>query len=254
MTSILQPRLFLVILAGGQSTRARRTDSSAPKQFRDVGGQLLFQHSLEELVLSPGVARVVVVVPDPWRPTAEQAVAALDLPCPCDMAPAGAHRTGSTWHALEHLAGLAEPDRPAADDLVAVHDAARPFATQHLLARLTRVAARRGAAVPGVPVPDTIVQLEPRQDPALEERPLAGYLERGLLVAVQTPQVARWGALHEAHAWAAAEKLSFTDDGGLLAQKGLKPVVVMGEAGNWKVTTEEDWLRAAALLRRETSV
>ncbi len=254
MTSILQPRLFLVILAGGQSTRARRSDSSAPKQFRDIGGQMLFQRSIDELVQAPGVARVVVVVPDPWRPTAEQAVSTLELPCTCDLAPAGANRTASTWSALEHLAALPAADRPAPDDLVAIHDAARPFASQHLLARLTRVAARRGAAVPGVPVPDTIVQLEPREDPALEERPLAGYLERGLLVAVQTPQVARWSALFEAHSWADSEGRSFTDDGGLLAQQGLKPVVVMGEAGNWKVTTEDDWLRAAALLRRETMV
>ena len=102
-----------------------------------------------------------------------------------------------------------------------------------------------------MPVPDTVVQLDPGgSDDDIAERPVAQYLERRLLAAVQTPQVARWSDLHAAHARAADEGLSFTDDGGLLAASGIAPVVVMGETGNWKITTEQDWERAAALLRR----
>jgi 2-C-methyl-D-erythritol 4-phosphate cytidylyltransferase/2-C-methyl-D-erythritol 2,4-cyclodiphosphate synthase len=265
MTQVLQPRLYLAVLAGGQSTRARRGDSSAPKQFRPVGGEMLFVHGLRELVRAPAVARVVVVVPEPWRPTAEEAVASAELPVACLLASAGAHRTASAWNALQALAALPAAQRPGPDDLVAIHDAARPFASRHLLLRLARAAARRGAAVPGVPVADTICQLDATGDgdaagddpvaaaagPGPVERPVASYLERSLLVAVQTPQVARWGELHAAHAWAAAAAASFTDDGGLLAARGLSPVVVMGEPTNWKITTEDDWRRAEPLLRRE---
>ena len=73
-------------------------------------------------------------------------------------------------------------------------------------------------------------------------------------MAVQTPQVCRWHDFQAAHAWAAAEGRNFTDDGGLMAARGVSPVVVMGEQGNWKITTEEDWQRAAVLLRRESVV
>ncbi len=268
MTRDAQPRLYLVLLAGGQSTRARRSDSCAPKQFREIDGEMLFVHGLRELVQAPGVSRAVVVVPDAWRPTAESAVAAMrvpllrslvstaesavaaaDLAVPCDFAAAGRHRTASAWSALSHLATLPDGQGPRADDLVAVHDAARPFATRHLLARLAVAAARRGAAVPGVAVPDTIVQLAESLGDPVQERPVAAYLERQRLVAVQTPQVCRWQDLHDAHAWANAEERSFTDDGGLLAARGLSPVVVMGEAENWKITLEDDWQRAAVLLR-----
>ncbi|HOX25989.1 MAG TPA: 2-C-methyl-D-erythritol 4-phosphate cytidylyltransferase [Candidatus Krumholzibacteria bacterium] len=260
MTQILQPRLYLAILAGGQSTRARRGDSSAPKQFREVAGEALFLHGLRELAHAPGIARAVVVVPDAWRPIAEQSLEAAALPLPVTLAPAGRHRTESAWRALQALAGLPAGQTPAPSDLVAVHDAARPFATRHLLGRLARAAARSGAAVPGVPVTDTIVQLDAEavaadpagfdEDAGLEV-PVGAYLERRLLVAVQTPQVCRWRELYAAHAWAAAERLSFTDDGGLVAARGVVPVVVMGERANWKITTEDDWQRAVAQLRRE---
>ena len=79
---------------------------------------------------------------------------------------------------------------------------------------------------------------------------MAAYLERASLQAVQTPQVFRWEPLHAAHAWCAAHDLRFTDDGGLLAARGPHPVVVMGEPENWKITSESDWDRAEALLRR----
>jgi len=247
-----QPRLYLVLLAGGQSTRARSGDSAAPKQFRDIGGGMVFVRGLQELCQTPNLEQVVVVVPDPWRPMVESALTAAELPVPFVLASAGEHRTASTWSGLRALAHLAGGQRPGDADLVAVHDAARPFATRHLLTRAAEVAARRGAAVPAIAVPDTVVQLAQSEAGELGERPVAQYLERPLLAAVQTPQVARWTDLHEAHAWAAAEGLSFTDDGGLLARRGTKPVVVMGEVGNWKITTDEDWLRAAELLRRSS--
>jgi 2-C-methyl-D-erythritol 4-phosphate cytidylyltransferase/2-C-methyl-D-erythritol 2,4-cyclodiphosphate synthase len=249
VTRILQPRIYLAVLAGGQSLRARRGDSSAPKQFREIGGQMLCLVSLRELAQAPGVAHAVLVVPAAWRPLVAQAVADAALPVPCTLADAGCHRTASAWHALQHLAELPADQRPEAADLVAIHDAARPFASCHLLARLARAAARHGAAVPGVPLPDTVVQLA-TADTEASERAVAAYLERGLLVAVQTPQVCRWRELYAAHAWAAAGDRSFTDDGGLIASQGLSPAVVMGEESNWKITTEDDWRRAEALLQR----
>lgn len=249
MTSQPRPDLFLVILAGGRSTRAGAGDATAPKQFREAGGEMMVVRGLRELIRAPGVVRAVVVVPDAWQALAGDALEAAGLPVPWSLAAAGDHRTASTWSALRTLASLPGSERPAPDQLVAVHDAARPFATHHLLGRVADAAAVHRAAVPAVPVPDTVVQLVAGEDGGPQSaQPVAGYLERSLLAAVQTPQVARWADLHAAHAWAAEEGASFTDDGGLLAERGVPPVVVMGEPGNWKVTTEDDWRRAAGLL------
>jgi 2-C-methyl-D-erythritol 4-phosphate cytidylyltransferase/2-C-methyl-D-erythritol 2,4-cyclodiphosphate synthase len=230
--------LHLILLAGGQGLRATGS-GSVPKQFRPTDRGLLFTVSLREfLTLDPGSdfrpVDLILTVPDTWRETAGEALQGLDIPW--DPAPAGVSRTASTWNAVRELEAR---HAPQADHLVAVQDAARPFASADLLVRLGRAAAESGGAVPGVPVPDTIVQ---------SEAGAAVYLERSSLLAVQTPQVFRWDIFHAAHTWAAEAGADFTDDGGLLAARGHAPVVIPGEQGNWKVTTNGDWNRAKALL------
>lgn len=230
-----RPLLHLILLAGGRGMRAAAGDAT-PKQFRPTGRGLLFTVALQTFLGSEDWCpdTVTVTVPDAWRPVAEGALEGLGIPRL--FASAGASRTQSTWRAAEKLRTGHEP---AADHLVAVHDAARPFASAMLLNRLCAAAVRSGGAVPGVAVHDTIVR---------SDGPGAVYLQRDLLRAVQTPQVFRWDIFHEAHAHAEDQGLAFTDDGGLLASRGHDPVVVGGEAGNWKVTTDADWERARGLL------
>jgi 2-C-methyl-D-erythritol 4-phosphate cytidylyltransferase/2-C-methyl-D-erythritol 2,4-cyclodiphosphate synthase len=231
--------LHLILLAGGQGLRAGQS-GSVPKQFRPTGRGLLFAVSLREfLTLDPDeVFRpvdLILTVPDSWHKTVGEALQGLDIPW--GLAPAGVSRTASTWNAVRELEAR---HAPQAGDLVAVQDAARPFASADLLVRLGRAAAESGGAVPGVPVPDTIVQ---------SEAGAAVYLERASLLAVQTPQVFRWDMFHAAHTWAAETGADFTDDGALLTAQGHPPVVVAGEPGNWKVTTNGDWRRAEAMLK-----
>ena len=240
-------RIHLIVLAGGRSTRAQRGDASAPKQFRRIGDDMLLIWSLGELLAVPEVVSLTVTVPESWAAVTRTALEDAGLAVPFFLADAGADRSASTWNALQVLA---TENAPLAEDLVAVHDAARPFATQHLLKRVADAAARHGAAVPGVPVPDTIVQIAQIASEAGQAQAEVAYLQRETLQAVQTPQVFRWEPFHAAHQWCAAEQRSYTDDGGLVAARGLAPVVVMGETDNWKVTTESDWRRAAAQLRK----
>ncbi len=258
--------LHLLVMAGGLGARARRADAEPPKQFRQFGGASLMLWGIRELVEASGVVTITVAVPESWLPIARGELVAALLPCAWQATPGGETRTGSTWRALAAL----QAGRPVgATDLIAVHDAARPFASRHLLARVAAAAAEHGAAVPGVAIADTIVEVVSSigadgageatgaagvagavdaTDPG-DERPVARYLERGALRALQTPQVFRGDLLLDAHRWAREHGLDFTDDGGLLAARGCAPVVVPGEGGNWKVTTDADLARAEALLR-----
>lgn len=235
-----KPVLHLVQLAGGRGLRA---GAGLPKQFRDLGQGPLFGHSLRSfLTLGPQVgtvASVTVTVSEQWAPLVRETLAPM-VPesVAVYLAESGETRTASTWSALQVLI---RKGRPEADDLVAVHDAARPLATVRLLEALTLAAGLTGAAVPGIPVTDTILQTSPE---GAETR----YLQRDQLVAVQTPQVFRWGLLYPAHEWAARQGRTFTDDGSLVASRGTSPVVVPGEQTNWKVTTEGDIHRLENLL------
>ncbi len=230
------PVLHLLVVAGGRGLRAAG-GGEVPKQFRPTGRGMLLRVAIDTFCAPGSEARpssLAVTAPAAWHHRLAVELAGLDLPLA--LADAGDTRTASTWNGLLALEAKVGP---APGDLVAIHDAARPFASAALLARLCEAAAARGGAVPGVPVPDTIVH---------SEQGRGRYLARDELLAVQTPQVFRWEQLREAHAWAAASGAQFTDDGGLLAARGHDPAVVDGEVSNWKVTTEGDWRRAADLL------
>jgi len=120
--------------------------------------------------------------------------------------------------------------------IVCVHDAARPFASAALFA--TGIKAVRGgadAAVPGIPVADTIKVVA--ADSSVVSTP-----DRSTLVAVQTPQVFRASLLRAAHAQGAEG----TDDAALIERIGGRVVVVAGEVRNRKITEPDDlvWARA----------
>ncbi len=231
--------LHVIVVAGGDGRRARTGADEAPKQFQVVGGRLLLLRGLEAFLALPCTASVTVATAPAWQAVARVALtSATTLPSAvCD---GGATRTASTGNAAEALLRACSPHD---DDLVAVHDAARPWVTTELVSRLAAAAVAHGGAVPGVEVTDTIVALEDAGDDGARG---LRYLPRAGLRALQTPQVFRWRPFLEAHRWARATGAAFTDDGGLLAARGLPPVLVPGEPGNRKITTAEDLAAARA--------
>jgi 2-C-methyl-D-erythritol 4-phosphate cytidylyltransferase len=133
-------------------------------------------------------------------------------------------------------AGLAAV--PTSATVICVHDAARPLASAALYeAVIDAVLAGADAAVPGVAVSDTI-------------KVVAGgavvveTLDRGSLVAVQTPQAFRATSLRAAHANAGEG----TDDAALVERAGGRVVVVPGEPNNLKITVPDDLDRARVLV------
>jgi 2-C-methyl-D-erythritol 4-phosphate cytidylyltransferase/2-C-methyl-D-erythritol 2,4-cyclodiphosphate synthase len=141
-----------------------------------------------------------------------------------------ATRQGSVRAGLEALTGEA----PA---IVLVHDAARPFASSALISRAIAAATKSGAAVPGMPVTDTVKLVD-------SEGGVAATLNRAALRTVQTPQAFAYPALLDAHRRAAAEgRDDFPDDAALVEWAGFKVTVFEGERGNMKMTTPEDFAR-----------
>lgn len=122
---------------------------------------------------------------------------------------------------------------PAEADIVVVHDGARPLADAALFASVVAaVRAGADAAVPGVPVSDTL------------RARAGGVIDRDGVVAVQTPQAFRAGVLRRAH----AEGAEATDDASLVERAGGKVVVVDGSPTNVKITRRADLVVAEALL------
>jgi 2-C-methyl-D-erythritol 4-phosphate cytidylyltransferase/2-C-methyl-D-erythritol 2,4-cyclodiphosphate synthase len=226
------PLAALIVAAG----RGTRLGGPVPKQYRLVAGRPVLAHTLEHL-LRPGVFDHLMVVIHPDDDAAFDAARAAAGPAGATRitaCPGGASRQASVSRGLEALAAAGLPE----GTIVLIHDAARPFAPEAVILRAVLAAQRHGAAIPVLPVPDTLAALD-------EAGQLAGNPDRNTIRLVQTPQAFRFGLVLAAHrAAAAAGRDDFTDDAGLVAAQGHKVATFDGDAALFKITREEDLARA----------
>ncbi|QFU16453.1 bifunctional 2-C-methyl-D-erythritol 4-phosphate cytidylyltransferase/2-C-methyl-D-erythritol 2,4-cyclodiphosphate synthase [Microvirga thermotolerans] len=227
-----------LIVAAGRGSRA---GEGLPKQYRPVGGLPVLARTLQAFRAHPDISRIVVVIHPDDAELYAAAVRRADAGSDASLlsVPGGETRQESVFRGLEALEAFA----PAS---VLVHDAARPFADRALIDRAIAAARRTNAAVPGIPVTDTVKVVAP--DGLVVSTP-----DRASLRAVQTPQAFSFPALLQAHRRAAAEGLrDFTDDGALAAWAGLPVHVFEGDPRNVKLTHGADFLDAERRLNEGT--
>lgn len=210
-------RVAAVVVAAGQGLRA---GGSVPKQFAQWRGAPLVRHSVKRMA-DAGIAPIVVAIPENWRATAEQSLAGIS---DVRLVAGGATRQLSVRAALEAL----EADAP---DLVLIHDAARPNLPESVIAALVDALARHEAAIPVLPVVDSLVRggdgmmLEPAR--------------REGLYRVQTPQAFRYPVILAAHrAWQGEAEAG--DDAQVAVAAGHAVALVQGEERLRKVTFASD--------------
>ena len=211
----MPPRTWAIVVAAGTGARF-----GGAKQFQLLAGRSVLERSVDA---ARSVAEKVVAVVPPEAAAAPGADVTV---------PGGATRSDSVRSGLS-----AVPDDVA---VVVVHDAARPLASPDLFRAVVRaVADGADAAIPGLPVPDTVKRVG--ADGMVTET-----LDRTNLVLVQTPQAFSLPALRRAHEGGA----DATDDAALVEAAGGRVVVVPGEPDNLKITLPEDLARAEALIGR----
>ena len=220
------PGAEAIILAGGSGSRMGRE-----KQYLLLGGRPLIERTVE-VFASSGLFSKIILALSPANLAvhgAEWARAGVQT------APAGATRTESLRNAFKLVSPGAE--------LVAVHDGARPFADAELIRTCLDQAAAAGAAVPAVPLKDTVKTV------AAGGQRFESTPDRASLLAVQTPQCYRRDVLERLLA-AAAEK-DYSDESQILETLGVKAAVVPSTYRNIKITTPEDLLIAEAFMKDE---
>lgn len=219
----------VVLVAAGRGLRA---GAGGPKQYREIGGVPVIYRAMEAFSRHPDVSAVQPVVNPDDSAIFTAAVAGLEHEPPTE---GGATRQASVLAGLEALAGH-EPD------IVLIHDAARPFVSAGVISRAIEAAGRTGAAIPVVPVTDTIKLTGANGD-------VAGTPDRASLRIAQTPQSFRFDVILEAHRRAAKDGRSdFTDDAAIAEWAGLTVATFEGDVANMKLTTPEDFVREEARL------
>jgi 2-C-methyl-D-erythritol 4-phosphate cytidylyltransferase/2-C-methyl-D-erythritol 2,4-cyclodiphosphate synthase len=205
-----------------------------PKQFLPLGGRPILDRTLSTVSSCPHVHGIVLALPAELPAEAKEAyrrrekvVAVVD---------GGRERQDSVRRALEAV--------PPECRIVLVHDAVRPFASAELFGRCVQQARDHGAAVPVIPVRDTVKSWDAG----------AGSLvtrDRLEFLRAQTPQAFHADILREAYARADREGRTATDDAALVEAAGFPVVAVAGEETNLKLTLPEDLRMAAGLLSEE---
>ena len=222
-------RTAAILVAAGRGLRA---GGGGPKQYRAIGGQTVIFRAMAPFSNHPGVTHVQPVLHLDDAAMFSAAVKGLRHEPPAE---GGATRQQSVCAGLEALAAHVP-------DIVLIHDAARPFVSGEVISRAIEAAARTGAAIPVVPVTDTVKLVDASGD--VEATP-----ERARLRIAQTPQAFRFDVILDAHRRAAREgRADFTDDAALAEWAGLTVATFEGDVANMKMTTPEDFVREEARL------
>ncbi|MGE0192549.1 MAG: 2-C-methyl-D-erythritol 4-phosphate cytidylyltransferase [Planctomycetota bacterium] len=212
----------LVLTAAGASTRF---GGETPKVLADLGGRPVIAHALAAFrAVIPDVA-VVVTAPAGLEARFAEALSGVHV------VTGGATRQASVLAGLRALPHEADP--------ILVHDAARPLLGADVIRRVLEGIATAGAALPVLPVTDTVHRLA-HAPTAVTAVPLAAALPRDELVRAQTPQGARRALLVAALEAAARDGRDYTDEAALLLAAGHVVLAVAGDARLAKITTRED--------------
>lgn len=219
--------LAILVAAG----RGERMGAGRPKAFLVLAGEPILLRSARAFEAAPTVGSIVAVVPE------GQIEAARSLLAPIRKLRAvvagGIRRQDSV------LAGLKEVP-PGFAGVVLVHDAARPFVEPALVDAVATAAAEVGAALPVLPVVDTIKRVSDGR--------VLGTVDRSELGSAQTPQGFRFDVLVRAYEQAFRERLTVTDEAMAVERLGEPVAAVAGSSFNRKITTPEDLAWAEGVL------
>ena len=221
---------YALIVAAGRGTRF---GGALPKQYLPLGGTTVLRHAVAAFAAHPRIGGVQVVIREEDHDIFAAAVSGLALLPPV---PGGAERQDSVRLGLEALVRH-DPAR------VLIHDAARPFPDPALIDRVLDALDRAPAAIPALPLGDTIKRVT---DGVIRET-----VDRAQLWRAQTPQGFHFKAILAAHHAAAGQVL--TDDAAVAEAAGMAPVVVPGSEDNLKVTAAQDLASAERLLAARTA-
>jgi 2-C-methyl-D-erythritol 4-phosphate cytidylyltransferase/2-C-methyl-D-erythritol 2,4-cyclodiphosphate synthase len=224
--------VIVVLVAAGRGTRA---GEGLPKQYRKLAGKTILTHVLDRFGTALPGATIIPVIHTDDQGLFGDAIGACSAKSMVRPAVyGGATRQESVLNGLKAIA-------KDLYKIVLIHDCARVFSTNTLIYRGVDAARMRGAAVPVIPVADSLRRTKPDGSSAPVSR-------EGLLAA-QTPQCFRLDLIRDAHERAAAAGLQdFSDDASVAEWAGYPVHTFPGDAGNFKLTVPEDFVRAETLL------
>ncbi|HZH62450.1 MAG TPA: 2-C-methyl-D-erythritol 4-phosphate cytidylyltransferase [Metabacillus sp.] len=223
-------KYHVIIPAAGQGKRMK---AGRNKQFIELNEIPIIIHTLRVFEEHDQCSSIILVINEAEKADFQYLMRKYQIKKVQKLVTGGKERQYSVYNGLKVVKD---------EELVLVHDGARPFVTHGSIDRLVAKAVETGAATLAVPVKDTIKKVE--------DGIVAETVERSTLWSVQTPQAFQLRMILEAHEKAINEGYLGTDDASLLERVGQPVSIVVGDYTNMKITTPEDLYIAEAILTR----
>ncbi len=228
-------RAFAVVVAAGQGSRM---GAAVNKVYLPLLGRPLLAWTLDAFQHCQAVDQVCLVVTEADRSRCQDEILETGaFTKVTKLVTGGKTRQESVYNGVTALNGILR----ASDDVVAIHDGARPLLSAALLRKTIDAARQYGAAAPIIPAKDTVKWVG-------SDGFLKGTPDRSRLGLVQTPQAFRAGRLLEVLEWAGRRGLGATDEAALFEQRLIEVRAIEGDEANLKVTTPHDLFLAETFL------
>ena len=232
--------IFAVILAGG--TGSRMGISDMPKQFLELKGKPILNHTLEKFIPHPRFEKIIVLSPRTWMNHTKEIIRRFTGDSDrVVVIEGGTTRNETIMNAIAYIDAQYGLDD---DTVIVTHDSVRPFVTHRIIEENIEAALKDGACDTVIPATDTIVE---GADGAITAIP-----DRRLMYQGQTPQSFKAKALRDTYlSLTDSEKAILTDAAKILVIKGQRVSLVRGETYNIKITYPYDLRIARSLLEDE---
>lgn len=220
------PHFHLLIPAAGSACRMAL---DTPKPYLKIGGKHILRHAIEKFINFNKLESVVTVISEDCHGLYNKAISGLDK---CHFTAGSNTRKNSVYNGLKSFSNLKN------EDIVLIHDAARPMVQRADIEAILSVMSNKDipAATLATPVTDSLLKD-------------GNAVERDNMWAIQTPQAFRYGALMAAHQQFEDDD-SFTDDAGIMRASGHKVEIVPSSRQNIKITTQDD-LKIAKIMMNQ---
>ncbi|HRT99187.1 MAG TPA: 2-C-methyl-D-erythritol 4-phosphate cytidylyltransferase [Ignavibacteriales bacterium] len=215
---------YVIIPAAGSGTRL---GTEVPKQFLKVNNKYILNYSLETFNNHSGIDKILVVTSKDYIELVKDIVAKNTYNKVVDIIEGGKERQDSVFNALKHLKQEASDD-----DIVLIHDAARPLISNELISNVIQNTLVNSASIVAIKAKDTVINVK--------EKVINGFLDRNIIYLAQTPQAFKFGIIIDCFIKSYAENMYFTDESTMLNYFGYDVYITDGSLFNFKITTKED--------------
>lgn len=215
--------------------KGKRMQAGKNKVFLELKGMPILARTLLQFSHCSAIDNLVVVVAEAEIDYVKGVLEHVAGLKPWQVVAGGSERQYSVWNGIQALQGASD------EDIILVHDAARPLISEQVILDTIQAVREKGAAIAGVPAKNTIKVCD--ADKAVVNTP-----PRSTLWEIQTPQGFRRDILVAANEQAVKDGFLGTDDASLVERTGQKVYIVESDYRNIKITTPEDMQIAEAFL------